>query len=116
MVVPSARGSPALVLSPRSWRWRDFLHLRQRHDHPARRVARLAEFVEHVHDAAGNGLGEVAPSRMTFGDFAAEFLLTRLTVGRALGDIDAGAGRTGERVCRCRVFAHGGADFRAEAV
>ncbi len=59
-----------------------------------------------------------APSRMTFGDLPPSSWLTRLTRRRgALGDIDAGAGRAGERDhVDIRVFAHGGADLGAEAV
>jgi hypothetical protein len=58
------------------------------------------------------------PSRMTFGDWPPNSWQTRLRVGRgALGDIDAGAGRTGERDhINIRMLAHGGPDVRVEAV
>ena len=96
----------------------DFLHLRQRHDHPRRRVAGLAGVVEHVHHAAGDGLGEVGAFEDDVRRLAAEFLADALHGRRgALGDIDAGAGRAGERDhVDIRMLAHGGADLGAEAV
>ena len=83
MVVPSARGSPTLVLSARLGDRRDLLHLRQRHEHARRCVAGLAGVVEHVHHAAGDGLGEVGVVEDDVRRLAAELLATRLTVGAA---------------------------------
>src|SRR6266852_7014650 len=96
----------------------DFLHLRQRHDHPGRRVAGLPGIVEHVHHATGDGLGEVGAFEDDVWRLAAQLLADALHRRRgALGDIDAGAGRAGERDhVDIRVFAHGGAHFRAEAI
>ena len=97
---------------------RHFLHLRQRHDHARRRVAGLAGVVEHVHHAAGHRLGEVGVVEDDVRRLAAEFLADALDGRRgALGDVDAGAGRAGERDhVDVRMLAHGGADLGAEAV
>src|SRR5205085_1849610 len=96
----------------------DFLHLRQWHDHARRRVAGLAGIVEHVHDAAGDRLGQVGIVEDDVRRLAAEFLADALYGGGcALGHVDAGAGRAGERDhVDVGMLGHGGADFGAEAV
>src|SRR5258705_4004598 len=96
----------------------DFLHLRQRHDHPGWRVARLTGVDEHVRDTAGDRLVQIGAFKNDVRRLAAQFLTDALDGRRgALGDIDAGAGRAGERDhVDVWVLAHGGTDFRAEAV
>src|SRR3981081_1203966 len=139
MVVPSARGSPALVLSATLLAmaatsflfdsgtiildcalqdWRELLNM--------------------CITPPVTALARSAPSRMTFGDLPPSSWLTRLTVGAArvgesppagvgageldggggaLGDIDAGAGRAGEGDhVDVGMLAHGRTHFGAEAV
>ena len=67
-----------------------------RHDHPRQRVAGLSGIVEHVLTPPTTALVRSASSRMTFADLPPSSWLTRFTVARPLGNVDAGAGRAGE--------------------
>src|ERR1700687_3193762 len=71
-----------------------------------------------MHHATGDGLRQIGAFEDDVRRLAAQFLTDALHRRRgALGDIDAGAGRAGERNhIDTRMLAHGGAHFRAEAV
>ena len=119
MVVPSARGSPALVLSatPLAIAATSFIF----DSGTIIRDGALQDWPELLNMCITppvTALVEVGAFEDDVRRLAAEFLADALDGRRgALGDIDAGAGRAGERDhVDVRVLAHRGADLGAEAV